>query len=242
MTDPADFYTGLVADLYAPLRSSTSDASGYETFVRRYGEPALELGCGDGHPILQLRASGLDVDGIDSSTDMIERCRANARAASVTVDVRTQRIESMQLPRRYRSIYLAGPTFNLLPDDVVARAALERIGEHLEPGGRGLIPLFVPAPTEPEAFGVWRADVDEHGRTIRFCVVRELRDEDARTQTATLRYERERDGEVESVERDWLLHWYTPDGFADLVTRAGLGLRRAPTEDAATVAVVALAP
>jgi trans-aconitate methyltransferase len=238
VSDPADFYTGLVADLYAPLRGATSDVETYATFVRRYGEPALELGCGDGHPILELRQQGLDVDGIDASADMIERCRASAAADGVTVNVFAQRIESMELPRRYRSIYLAGPTFNLLPDDATALAALQRIGAHLEAGGRALVPLFVPTPTADDVFGAWRTAVDEAGRTIRFCVLREKRDETTRTQIATLRYERD----DEFLERDWLLHWYTAAVFAELVAEAGLELRRAPTDEPASVAVLAPLP
>ena len=35
MSDPADFDTGLVADLYAPLRSSVADASGYVFWADR---------------------------------------------------------------------------------------------------------------------------------------------------------------------------------------------------------------
>jgi SAM-dependent methyltransferase len=241
VTDPADFYTGLVADLYEPLRGSTADASGYVAFVRRYGEPALELGCGDGHPILELRREGIDVDGIDASADMIERCRAKAAAAGLTVDVRAQRIETMAMPRTYRSIYLAGPTFNLLPDDATALAALQRIRDHLAPGGRALVPLFVPSPTADEAFGRWRSDTDEQGRTNRLGPVREARDDATRTQRTTLRYEREHDGELEAVERDWLIHWYTADVFAQLTAAAGLTLRRAPTDEEGTVAVLALA-
>ena len=53
--DPADFYTGLVADLYTPLKSSHTDPQAYIDFVKRHGEPALELGCGDGDPLLDLR-------------------------------------------------------------------------------------------------------------------------------------------------------------------------------------------
>jgi hypothetical protein len=54
-------------------------------------------------------------------------------------------METMQLPRMYRSIYLAGPTFNLLPDDNHARRALERAHSHLVAGGAFLVPLFIPA-------------------------------------------------------------------------------------------------
>ena len=117
MSDPADFYTGLVAELYAPLRSFTSDPSEYAAFVRSSGEPALELGCGDGDPLLDLVALGLDVDGVDSSADMLDRLRASADARGLSVMVHQQRMEDLDLPRRYRSIYLAGATFTLLPDD-----------------------------------------------------------------------------------------------------------------------------
>ena len=41
--DSASFYTGLVADLYAPLKSVRTDPAPYAALVRRYGEPALEL-------------------------------------------------------------------------------------------------------------------------------------------------------------------------------------------------------
>ena len=44
-------------------------------------------------------------------------------------------MEAMELPRPFRSIYLAGPTFNLLVDDDTAWRALARIRAHLEPEG-----------------------------------------------------------------------------------------------------------
>jgi len=52
--DEADFYTGLVARLYSPLRSADPDPAPYAGFIAACGEPALELGCGDGDPMLAL--------------------------------------------------------------------------------------------------------------------------------------------------------------------------------------------
>ena len=40
--DPAQFYTGIVAELYAPLRSATPDPDIYAGFIGAVGEPALE--------------------------------------------------------------------------------------------------------------------------------------------------------------------------------------------------------
>jgi hypothetical protein len=52
-------------------------------------------------------------------------------------------MEDLGLPRRYRTIFLAGPTFNLLPDDETASAALRRIRAHLADGGVAVVPLFI---------------------------------------------------------------------------------------------------
>jgi SAM-dependent methyltransferase len=141
---PASFYTGLVAELYAALRSADPDPEPLARFIDRYGTPALELGCGDGDPLLDLRRRGLDIEGLDSSADMLDRCRARAAEAGVDVTLHHSTMESMHLGRRYRSIVIAGPTFNLLVDDTTASAALERIAAHLDPEGAALIPLFVP--------------------------------------------------------------------------------------------------
>ncbi len=52
--------------------------------------------------------------------------------------------------------------------------------------------------------------------------VGEHRDEHARLQITTLRYEVEAAGETTVEERPWLLHWYSQDDFADLARTAGL--------------------
>jgi len=135
MTSPPPelFYTGIVAQAYAALRSAAPDPRIYQRFVKMTGEPALEIGCGDGDPLLDLVAAGLDVEGLDSSPDMLARCRSAADARGLRVVLHEQPMQSMQLERRFRSIYLAGPTFNLLPDDDVAQMALQRIAAHLAP-------------------------------------------------------------------------------------------------------------
>lgn len=221
--DPADFYTGLVSELYGQLRSSTTDAEPYRRFIARAGEPALELGCGDGHPLLELRRSGLDVDGVDSSPDMLARCRRAAAAQALDVVVHHQRMEDLDLPRRYRSIFLAGATFNLLTDDDTAARALSRIHRHLAEGGSALIPLFVPSPTPAESLGIAKEATEPDGSVVRVATVAEERDEASRIQRSVLRYERIRpDGASTALERTWILHWHTQEGFRSLADAAAL--------------------
>ena len=221
--EPALFYTGLVAELYAPLRSAGApDPAPYLRFVRRSGEPALELACGDGDPLLDLRQRGIDVEGLDASPDMLARCQANADARGLVVTLHESTIEAMELPRRYRSIYLAGESFNLLTDDDTAWRALARIRAHLEPDGSALIPLFVPEPLPARVIGVPRTHITDDGMTLRFSAVGADRDETARLQITHTRYERERDGDVESLERSWVIHWHSQDDFRQLAGDAGL--------------------
>lgn len=228
--DPSAFYTGLVADLYAPLRGAgRPDPAPYLAAVRRHGEPALELGCGDGDPLLDLLQAGLDVEGLDSSADMLDRCRRNAAARGLSPTLHLATLQSMDLPRQYRCIYLAGPTFNLLPDDDTALAALHAIRRHLTPDGTAVVPLFVPPPTPPEQLGLRRSQQLDDGSTIAVSAVHESIDADARTVTTVLRYERTgADGTRETLDRPWLRHWYTQHGFLALATAAGLAgsLRR----------------
>ena len=221
-TDPVDFYTGIVVDVYGPLRGAVPDARSCAAFIEVWGEPALELGCGDGDPLLTLRAEGLDVEALDSSADMLAKLRATASQRGLAVTVHHSRIEQMDLHRSYRSIFLAGPTFNLIVDDATALRALERIHAHLDPGGAALVPLFIPEPVPDHQLGRVREHTDERGRILRVAATSTERDDAVRRQVTALRYEVVDGGVSQVLDRQWVLHWHTQAGFADLAAEAGL--------------------
>lgn len=223
--DAADFYTGIVPDVYSVLRGSRFDAGHYRAFILRHGTPVLELGCGDDGPFFDLLAEGFDIDGVDSSADMVRRGRERIAAdgpsaGAATGVIHHQRMEDLDLGRRYRSIYLAGPTFNLLPDDDTSLRALRAIAAHLEPSGAALVPLWVPPPTAPSEFGRVRSAKLGDGEA-RFTVLEEKYDVDERTRTTLSRYELV-GPDTATVERDWIIHWHTPESFRALAQAAGL--------------------
>ena len=223
----AQFYTGLVAEAYAPLRSHAAPAEPYARFVRRFGGPALELGCGHGEPLLDLVAAGLDVAGLDSSADMLALCRDDADRRGLRVELVCQAMEQMDLGRRFRSIYLAGPTFQLVVDPTDALHALQRIASHLTPDGRVMVPLFVPQATEPATFGVWREHVTAAGATLAVSVTGESYRADERRVDTTLRYRRgPADRPTEVVERVWSLRWYGGGEFEAMAAVADLAVER----------------
>lgn len=221
------FYTGLVADLYAPLKSTSYDAPRYRELIRQFGEPALELGCGDGDPLLDLRATGLDVDGIDSSPDMIERLGRRAAERHLTVNAWVASIETLRTPQTYQTIFLAGPTFNLLPDDQAMQQALYAVRRALAAQGTAVIPLFVPEPVKDDELDAPRCQTTPTG-SISVRIARASRDPQRRTQTLTLRYERVVTGQTQTLERDWVIHWVSLDRFTDMATQARLRVTSAP--------------
>lgn len=220
--EPSDFYTGIVAELYGSLKSTSHSWEPYARFIAETGEPALKLGCGDGEPIIDLRRRGYDVDGMDSSADMLARCARAATAAELDVALFEQRMQELDLPRRYRSIFLAGPTFTLLPDDEAALQALQGIRRHLRDDGVALVPLFIPTPTPDEQLGVPREVRLADGTVLRSSVLSQDHNAEERTLRSVLRYEQHGNGDSVVEDRTWLLHWYTASGFQALAETAGL--------------------
>ena len=221
----SQFYTGLVADLYEPLAGEHARAADYTRFLDRSGTPALELGCGAGRPILELREQGYDVEGLDASLDMLERCRAAAAARGVEVVLHHAEMQSFALDKRYRSIFLAGASFTLLTRDDDACAALACIHAHLEPGGSALIPLEIPDLEQERRFvGRGRETTNAAGERLRFTVlsVSVEPENDDRTLCRRLRYERTRPGaEPEVLERDWRTRSWSQAQFGEMLAAAG---------------------
>lgn len=221
--DPSQFYTGLVADAYAPLRGSVAPAEPYLRFVQRYGGPALEIGCGHGEPLLDLVAAGLDVTGLDSSADMLDRCRDEATRRGLTVDLVCQRMEAMELNRWFASIYFAGPTFQLVVDSHHAGEAVRRIATHLRPDGRVLVPLFVPTRIVAEDLGRWKEHTTAEGTLLAVRTLEQSYRPAERRVDTTLEYRRgPADTPTESVKRTWSLRWYEGTEFEDLAAEAGM--------------------
>ena len=106
-------------------------------FFRRYvadGQPALDVACGSGRLLVPWVASGLDVDGVDASADMIAACREAARSIGCKPNLFTQPTHMLELPRRYRTAVMCGGLGlgGSRDQDV---EGLRRVLAHLEPGG-----------------------------------------------------------------------------------------------------------
>lgn len=224
-------YRGLVASAYDLFigEDEPGDREFFRQAIERYGQPALEIGCGTGRLLLPYRAAGLEVEGVDSSAEMLALCRGKAEAGGLQVTLHQQRMQELDLPGRYHTLYIPAATLMLLGRAEEIETALGGFHRHLEPEGHLLISLFLPWKHDllgkPPPLGEWRlrreAVRPEDGATLR-CWERAELDFTHQLVHGRLRYEILQASRLELTEEHTLtLHWHTQEQFRTLLEAAG---------------------
>src|SRR3954467_598417 len=138
MTQIGNGYSGLAVsnwDLSRGDTSNWSDRAFYLGIIQQYGQPVLELGCGTGRLVIDYLQQGIDIDGMDFSGEMLTICRAKAEKLGLSPHLYQQTMETLDLPRSYRTIIGSSSVFQLIGDKDIARETLRRIFAHLQPEG-----------------------------------------------------------------------------------------------------------
>ena len=231
-------YSGIVAAAY-DLYFGTEpfwDQAFYERRLRANGGRALEVACGTGRLLLPLLRDGLNVEGLDTSPEMLDRLRAKARALRLTPVLHQAPMQQFDLPLRYRTVFVPATSFGILVDQQQVRAALACFLHALAPGGEVLIPVSeASAASEPVPEWRLRRDVRLPEDDTRV-VVREriAYDDGGRLQRWHLCYEVERPGRpIEVFFREHELRHYGSGEFRTLLLAAGfegVEVRRGYTE------------
>jgi SAM-dependent methyltransferase len=151
---PRTWHYGLIARWWAEFNTPDPTALAfYRGVIERDGQPALDLACGAGRLLLPLLNAGLDVDGCDISPDMLAFCQEGAAKQGLTASLYQQAMHDLDLPRRYRTIYICD-SFGLGGRREQDAAALRRCYDHLVPGGTLVFSHYLPN-DDPERWSYW---------------------------------------------------------------------------------------
>ena len=101
----------------------------------RPGMSVLDLACGHGELANSLAARGCRVTGLDSSAVFLDRARADAVAAGVSVEYVAGDMREIPWASRFDRVINWSTAFGYF-DDATNRAVLDRIVRVLHPGGR----------------------------------------------------------------------------------------------------------
>ena len=141
--EPQTWHHGLVARWWAEFMTEGPEIAYFRRFINDAGQPALDAACGTGRLLVPFLDAGLDVDGCDISADMIGLCRERAENAGHSPNLYVQALHELDLPRHYRTIVVCGG-FGLGGERSQDQLALERLRDHLEPGGTLVLDNEVP--------------------------------------------------------------------------------------------------
>ncbi len=136
----------MFADVYdLQYGTTTMDLDFYLEEARAAQPPVLELACGTGRVTLPIAQAGVPIVGVDSSVRMLDKGQAKARElGDLPVRWLQADMRSFCLEERFGLAIIPARSFlHLLnPDDQIQ--VLTNIGEHLAPGGRLALNLFIP--------------------------------------------------------------------------------------------------
>ena len=137
--DTAERYDDISAEMFAPhVLNPAVD------FLARMAGPghALELAIGTGRVAIPLAARGVPVTGIELSQPMVDRLRRKVSAEEIPVV--TGDMATTTVPGRFSLVYVVWNSIGNLRTQDEQVACFQNAADHLAPGGRFVVELWVP--------------------------------------------------------------------------------------------------
>ncbi|UXU75622.1 MULTISPECIES: class I SAM-dependent methyltransferase [unclassified Paracoccus (in: a-proteobacteria)] len=210
-----------VYDLDKPVGTSFGDVEFYRNRLADCDGPVLEPAVGNGRILIPLAQAGLEVEGFDTSAEMLALCAAECARRGLRAGLSRQGFADFGYDRRFAAIILPAGSFQLIGDTATAIAVLRRFHDHLAPGGRLIVDLD-PIGDIIQGGSSQRSWQTEAGDLL---VLAEQRVETRyidQTTLSHLRYEHWRDGRLLASELELFgLRWWGVAEFAMALRAAG---------------------
>jgi SAM-dependent methyltransferase len=138
------YYGRLSSEIYdmdKPIGHSFGDVEFYMDRLESCKGAILEPATGTGRILIPLLENGLNVDGFDSSKDMLNICKNNCQKRGLHPKLFEERMESFSLDTKYDAIIVPTGTFLLLHRREDSLKALRNFYNHLSDGGRLILDI-----------------------------------------------------------------------------------------------------
>ena len=187
---------------------------------------ALELACGSGRLLLPYLKEGLNVEGVEASTEMIALLRRKAAKGSIEPgELYCQKLHELSLRTTYALIYCPLGSFQLMSDKSDAEESLKKCYQYLDEGGKLIIALFLPWDEVGTTKGGWFVASD---RKLAAKDMREIFREEVKhdpvEQVISVKMRDEiwlKKELLEVKERSLAVRWYSKGEFISMLKEAG---------------------
>lgn len=129
-------------DTDKPIASS-SEVEFYAHYLQGHSS-ILEAMCGSGRLMIPLLERGFEVEGIDSSTEMLASLSARLQQKNLSATFYEGDVLHYPSPKKYSAIIVAVGSFQLIIDLNQALAVLKKFYQLLLPNGFIIIDTFIP--------------------------------------------------------------------------------------------------
>jgi SAM-dependent methyltransferase len=147
-----------------PAYVERRDVKFYVDEAQNAGGRVLEVGCGTGRTLVPIARAGVQIDGLDSSPRMLDRCRAKLRDEDDAVKERVILHEGdargFDLKRQFNLVIAPFRVMQHLTTTEDQLRFLDSVARHLAPAGRLVFDVF-----NPNFSALASADGTEHEDT-----------------------------------------------------------------------------
>ncbi|MCJ7842800.1 class I SAM-dependent methyltransferase [Lederbergia sp. NSJ-179] len=239
------YYGELCTEVYDLTKkigqSFNGDIEYYKDRLKPIKGRILEAMVGSGRVIIPLLESGFIIDGVDSSHEMLASCHQRCEERGLKPNLYQADLKELSLPNKYEAIIIPAGSFLLIEKREDSIAVLKKLFDHLLPGGRLILDLFLPdninfAPTDKSEitpFTLPNGDtIIMEDRLVEVDIFNQCK-------VSYLKYEKWRNGELIQTElQRFALRWYGVEefkfvlesvGFSDVVISADFEYGKQPS-------------
>jgi SAM-dependent methyltransferase len=113
--------------------------------ARAVGGPVLELACGTGRVLQAMADAGFAATGIDTAPGMLAEARRKSAAKPAQPRYIDGDMRRFRLDERFSLIFVVNNSLCHLLDIAAFEGCMACVREHLAPGGRFVVDVFVPS-------------------------------------------------------------------------------------------------
>jgi len=219
-------YSGFWVEWYDDLlKDEKNDINLYTSLISTNDAPVLEIACGTGRVLSALLRAGLVCDGLDLSAPMLEICRKKLINQNLQSTLYHADILTFDFPKTYKTIFVSGGSFQLIPSFEDAMTVLKKIFNALEKGGKFICDLWIPwdeiIANEHNTWKVGRIAERAEGSKLVVSYFKQFNLEQ-QFQSGHFKYELYQDGALEKTHIDDIkLKWYGVEEFRLMLEKAG---------------------
>jgi SAM-dependent methyltransferase len=212
-----------VYELTKPIDGEYPDVSYLIQHLSKIGGRILEGMVGSGRLLIPLLEAGLNVEGIDTSPDMLAACKRNCVARGLSPILYEGSIESLNVPGKFSAIVVTLGSFMLLGKRTAALSTLQAFARHLEPKGRIFIDLALPIDSfKTENTVNQREPIECSDNSVIVMQTSSWINWLEQVEHTLIRYEKWKDGKLIDTELQHLpLHWFGREEFMMCLRECG---------------------